>query len=270
MRRNWTRRWPTAAPTVLLMLLWMAASLMLGEYRLVGPVQALRLLYSTALGNELIEAQGGGSNGFAPHVWSTLWHVVIATSTGLTVGLLAALAITQHATLRDTAATFLEAGRTLPPLIFVPFATAAIGASDWVRFISIAFYSSLTIAVYAVAASIRVARQPLELATLLGASRLRRILTVQLPAIVPVLLGPIRLVCAFALGISIVVEYLVAPTGIGRVMKQVGAYSRPDLIIVGVIWTVILALLIDAALVLAFSSTLRWTTRNRLLEWMAR
>jgi NitT/TauT family transport system permease protein/sulfonate transport system permease protein len=242
---------------------------MMGEDRLPDPVRTLRLFVGSAFRNELIAAQGGGSNGFMPHVWSSLWQVLLAASAGCILGLLLALAASQYLITRSLADRLLEVGRTLPPLIFVPFVAAALGASDWIRFISIAFYSCLTIAVYAMNASVRVQQQYSAMAALLGASRVRRVITVQLPAIVPHLLGPLRLVFSFALGISIVVEYLAAGSGIGRAMKELMAYSRADLIVVGVVWTLLLALLFDALLVFALSAAIRWTDRRRLLNWMS-
>jgi len=260
----------SVSPLALIFFVWIGAAFILGPSRLPGPLRTAQLLWVTAFQNEFIAAQGGGSHGFAPHIWSSLWHVVVATSPGVFIGIIFTLAVCQHPGIRSLADTLLEWGRTLPPLLFVPFAAAALGASDLVRFISIGFYSSLTIAVYGMNASSRIPEQYFSMARLLGASRMRRIFTVELPAMIPHMLGPVRLVYAFSLGISIVVEYVAAPSGIGRAMKQVMAYSNAGLIVVGVVWTLILALLLDVTLVLAFSTTMKWTNRRNLLEWIAR
>ena len=86
----------------------------------------------------------------------------------------------------------------------------------------------------------------------------------------PRLLGPVRVVFAFSLGISVVAEYLASPTGIGRVMKLAMAYANVHLIVVGVLWTVIVAFVYDAVTVLFFGFFMRWTGRRQLVEWMAR
>ena len=166
--------------------------------------------------------------------------------------------------------TVLEVIRTVPPLIFVPFAAIALSGSDLVQVASVALYAALMMSVYTFNAIDNVPSNLLHLSALLGASRYRRMVTVQIPAILPSLLGPVRLVLAFSLGISVVAEYLASPTGIGRVMKYAMAYSNSNLIIVGVMWTVMLAFLFDALTVLFFGAFIRWTGRRQLLEWMAR
>jgi ABC-type nitrate/sulfonate/bicarbonate transport system permease component len=94
--------------------------------------------------------------------------------------------------------------------------------------------------------------------------------TIQLPAILPHLLGPVRLVVAFSIGISVVAEYLASPTGIGRVMKYSMAFANVGLIMVGVLWAVALAFVFDAMTVFTIGAFTRWTGRRQLLEWMAR
>jgi len=105
---------------------------------------------------------------------------------------------------------------------------------------------------------------------LLGSSRTRRVLTVQLPSSIPYLIGPLRWVYSFGLGICVVVEYLAADSGIGRAMKEVTAYSRADLIVVGVIWTLVLAFIFDGLLLAMLSAGLEWTDRKALLRWISR
>ena len=257
-------------PLVIGLLLWFIASDALGNNILPSPFVAARLLCQTAFASNLIAAQGGGSHGFAPHVWSTFWHVLAGATEGSLAGLLIALAASQYINSTSVTNKLVEIGRTVPPLIFVPFVAGAFGASDWVRFVSIAFYSAMTISIYALNASLGVQQKYFALASLLGASRMRRVFTVQLPAILPHLVGPLRLIYAFALGISVVVEYLAADSGIGRVMKELLVYSRADLIVVGVIWTLLLALLFDALLVITVSKAIRWTDRGTLLYWLSR
>ena len=264
------RRLQGFAPLGILLLIWVAAAQVLGPGVLPGPARTAALLASSAFHNELLAAQGGGAGGYLPHVWSTFWNVVLATSAGVLAGLFIALAAMQFPFARAAANTFTEWGRTLPPLLFVPFAAAGLGASDLVRFISISFYSGLTVIVYGMNAFTLIPDQYQAMAELLGASRARRILTVQVPAMLPHLAGPIRLIFAFALGISIVAEYLAAGSGIGRAMREFMAYARADLILVGVVWTLLLALLLDAGLVLLLAMAMRWTNRRTLLEWLAR
>jgi ABC-type nitrate/sulfonate/bicarbonate transport system permease component len=67
-----------------------------------------------------------------------------------------------------------------------------------------------------------------------------------------------------------VVEYLAADSGIGHAIRVLVVYSRADLVVVGVIWTLLLALIFDAALVLTLSAGMRWTDRRTLVYWLSR
>jgi ABC-type nitrate/sulfonate/bicarbonate transport system permease component len=264
------RRIRSIAPVAVGLLTWWFAAHVIGENTLPDPRRAALLFAETAFQGNLIAAQGGGSHGMAPHVWSTFWEVSVGASAGCLAGVLIALVASQYVTSMSLTNKLVEIGRTIPPLIFVPFVAGAFGVSDWVRFLSIAFYSAMTISIYALNASVGIQQRYFAMASLLGASRFRRVLTVQVPAILPHLLGPLRLVYAFSLGISVVVEYLAADSGIGHVIRELVVYSRADLIVVGVIWTLLLSLVFDALLVLALSAGIRWTDRRTLIYWLSR
>jgi ABC-type nitrate/sulfonate/bicarbonate transport system permease component len=255
---------------LVLLAIWSAASWLLGSGLLPGPIRAFQLLASSAQADPVISAQGGGSYGYSPHVLSTFWHVFVGAVGGMAVGGATSIAAAQWSFTLTAADTVLEVLRTIPPLIFVPFAAIVFSGSDFVQLASVALYAALMISVYVFNAIDKVPPNLMHLSALLGASRWRRILTVQVPGMLPSLLAPVRLVLAFSLGISVVAEYLASPTGIGRVMKYAMAYSNSDLIIVGVLWTVLLAFVFDALTVLFFSALIRWTGRRQLLEWMAR
>jgi ABC-type nitrate/sulfonate/bicarbonate transport system permease component len=250
---------------LVLLVVWNIASVVLGDVLLPGPIRAFQLLISSAYADSVISAQGGGTYGYSTHVLSTFWHVLAGAVGGMVIGVAASVMAAQWAFTFTAADMVVELIRTVPPLMFVPFAAIAFGGSDLVQLVSVALYACLMMCVYAFNAIDNVSPNLPHLSALLGASRYRRIVT-----ILPSLLGPVRLVLAFSLGISVVAEYLASPTGIGRVMKLAMAYSNSDLIFVGVVWTVMLAFLFDALTVLFFGLFIRWTGRRQLLEWMAR
>lgn len=258
------------APLFLLVAAWSCAAAALREGMLPGPLVTVKALAGSMLYDPLIAAQGGGEHGYAPHVWSTLWHVFVGSVVGIILGLGCTLTAVQGRWGRSAWTTVLELFRTVPPLILVPFVAVPLGTSHLTRIVTVGIYATLTTAVYTSSAVENLPAHYLQLSRLLGARRLRQIITVQLPGVLPGLLGPVRLIFAFGLGISIVVEYLGSPDGIGLIMKAVVAYSRVDLVMVGVLWTVALALCLDAATLLMFSFLLRWTERRQLLEWLGR
>jgi ABC-type nitrate/sulfonate/bicarbonate transport system permease component len=228
----------------------------------------MRVLVDTASASEIVRAQGGGEHGYGPQVISTFWHVALGEMIGIVVGLASALLCSCSRFSRNMLGAVTELGRTVPPLLFVPFAAIVLGVSDWVQIVGVALYSGLLVCLYSLAALVALPLSYSQLATLLGAGELRQVWTVRLPGILPDLLGAVRIAVSYGLGISIVAEYLASPTGIGRVMKYSMAYANVDLIVIGVIWTSVLSFVFDGVIVLVLSVFLKWTRRADLVRWL--
>jgi len=258
------------SPLVTLLAVWTLAAVLLVPGSLPSPVSAVRTLFQTAVADNVIRAQGGGDGGYLPHVWSTCWHVCYGAVLGVLFGGLVSLAAARSSVCRVAFATFLKLLGGLPQLIFVPFVAVVLGPSDTVQVVCVSIFACLTMCPYVLTAVKQVDADYVELGRLLGASQIRSIFLVQIPGILPTLLGPIRLTFAYGIGISVVVEYLVAPSGIGRVMKLGVAYTNVALVFTGVMWAIILAFIFDGLILLIFRPFLRWTERRELIEWLAR
>lgn len=256
-------------PVIGALLAWWFLAELLGPSRLPGPYQSAELFFSTATRDAIIEAQGGGAGGYLPHVASTAGAVLLTVTCSALLGIPLALIIHRRWWLNSLATAVLGLSNGLPPLIFVPFAAISLAGSEHVRTMSIFLYSIMTLLVYALNALSQIDRELIALARLLGAGPVRIALTVQLPAMAPLLLGPLRLIASFALGISVVTEYLVSPSGIGRVMKYALAFSDVGLIVVGVIWAVLIAFAFDVIVILVFSLFLAGSERRALADWLA-
>jgi ABC-type nitrate/sulfonate/bicarbonate transport system permease component len=242
---------------------WAACAWLVGPERLPGPVRTIAALFRTALHDRVIEAQSGESAGYLPHVVSTLYRAGVGYGIGIASGLLLAMATSPFRPTYWLFDTTIEVFRVVPPLIFVPFAAILCGPSYAVEVVSVAIYSGLSMSLYASSALASVPDEYVALGRLLGAGRLRILLNVKLPAILPHLVGPARVIASLGMGIAVVAEYLAVPKGIGRVMNFAVPYARADLILVGVVWTVLLVLLLDAIISLTARFLLRWTMRGR-------
>jgi ABC-type nitrate/sulfonate/bicarbonate transport system permease component len=82
--------------------------------------------------------------------------------------------------------------------------------------------------------------------------------TVVFTAIIPELVGGIRLAIAVSWGIQIVTELVGAQQGMGQVFSMAMPMQALDLIIVGVLWITILAATTDMPLVWAARIVTRW------------
>lgn len=101
----------------------------------------------------------------------------------------------------------------------------------------------------------------LQSATAQGYSSTSRFWTVQLPLAGPVLLANLRVVSVSTVSL-LSVAALIASGGLGRLFTE--GYNRPfiDEIVVGIVFTVLLALLFDAILVVAGRLLMPWSRRR--------
>lgn len=241
---------------------WEIAAFIAGPERFPDVVATVQAMARSLNADHVIEAQGGGAHGFLPHVISTINSFLIGFSSGGLIGFLIALVFYQLPHLRSLTNSTLEFFRVLPPLLVVPFAVCMFKSTEMLPAATVALYTAFTVCVYASNALRNIPANYAILSKLLGSTRFRRIFDVQLPAIVPGLFGGLRVSCVLGLGIAIVTEYLAAPSGIGRVMKFAMSFSRIDLIFVGVVWVVLIALVMEGLISLAMAPLLRWTYRE--------
>jgi ABC-type nitrate/sulfonate/bicarbonate transport system permease component len=155
----------------------------------------------------------------------------------------------------------------VPPLIFIPFAVLLSGSSRTVEVVSIGIYAALAVGLYSLGELINVQPEYIALGRLLGAGQVRLLLTVRLPAILPLLIGPARVIVSLATGIGVVAEFLAVPVGLGRVMKFALSYSRVDLIMVAVLWSAMIVLAIDLLLLVAARLSFRWMESGGGPSW---
>ncbi|MBA2592140.1 MAG: ABC transporter permease subunit [Pseudomonadota bacterium] len=193
-----------------------------------------------------------------PHVLSTLSHLLLGAGLGGLLGSWVALLAYQSMFLRMLVGSLLEGVRVIPPLIIIPFVLIVGGPTEVGQVIVAMVFAALSMFVYAINALENVPRQFRIIGQLLAASRWQIITTVEIPAIVPELLGGARITLALTLGIVVVAEYLGAPSGIGRVLKFAISFSNVELIVVGMMWAGIIGVAGNQALGAIIGVFARW------------
>jgi|SRR5277367_1737148 len=251
-------------PFFVLAAIWEVGAFIAGPSRFPDIAQTFGTVADSLFKEPIIEAQGGGASGFYPHLLATLCGFAGGLFGGVLVGFVMALVIAQSKNLSYLIEPALEFFRALPPLLVIPFAILLCKSNGALQGFTVSIYAAFAVCVYTLNAVRNIAPNYSSLARLLGAGRLRTVLDVQIPAIMPELLGALRVTAALSLGISVVVEYLAAPQGIGRVMKFAISYSRVDLIMAGVIWVILIAIAVDFLISIIFDYILRWSRRGRV------
>ncbi|MYR45249.1 ABC transporter permease subunit [Streptomyces sp. SID5910] len=135
------------------------------------------------------------------------------------------------------------------------------GQTELTVMIPLAVYS-LVVLVPAIVDGVRsVPQETLAAATAMGFGPVRRYLQVQLPIAVPAILAGLRVATASSISLVSVGALIGNQGALGNLLADAQKYDRPELAVNSVLTTAVLAILCDAALVLA---------RTLLTPWMPR
>ena len=252
-------------------LAWLAASDALQRLRLGRAPHALAqtaiwlpvaaLLYSGALDSlSLLQEHANRQDVFGAAGWRHLQIVATALLTALLIGLPLGLAAARHAALSRRLLALLTLIQTVPSialfgLLMAPLAWlgAALPASGiagiglWPAVIALALYALLPIVHGTVAGLRQVPASVIDAATGMGMTRRQRFWRVQVPLALPLLLSALRLSTVQLIGLAVVAA-LIGAGGYGALVFQGLLSSALDLVLLGVLPVVALAVLVDAGL----------------------
>ncbi|MCW7942514.1 ABC transporter permease [Streptomyces hygroscopicus] len=149
----------------------------------------------------------------------------------------------------------------IPSLAFFVVLIDYTGLSETTVMIPLAVYT-LVVLVPAIVDGIRsVPQETLDAADAMGFGPLRRYVQVQLPIAVPAILAGLRVATVSSLSLVSVGTLIGNQGGLGNLLTDAMFYHRPMLAVNSVVTTAVLAILLDAALVLV---------RILLMPWMPR
>ncbi|MGW5045200.1 ABC transporter permease [Streptomyces griseoluteus] len=147
----------------------------------------------------------------------------------------------------------------IPSLAFFVILIDYTGQSEMTVMIPLAVYS-LVVLVPAIVDGVRsVPPETLAAAEAMGLGTVRRYLQVQLPIAVPAIIAGLRVATVSSISLVSVGMLIGNQGALGNMLNDANLYHRPELAVNSVVTTALLAILVDAALVL---------TRNLLTPWM--
>ncbi|MCN9242882.1 ABC transporter permease subunit [Streptomyces sp. RY43-2] len=149
----------------------------------------------------------------------------------------------------------------IPSLAFFVVLIDYTGMSETTVMIPLSVYS-LVVLVPAIVDAVRsVPQETLDAATAMGFGPVRRYLQVQLPIAVPTIIAGLRVATASSISLVSVGMLIGNQGALGNLLHDANIYNRPVYAVNSVVTTAVLAILVDAALVL---------TRVLLTPWMPR
>jgi ABC-type nitrate/sulfonate/bicarbonate transport system permease component len=238
--------------------LWWAIAVAVGPSRLPTPLQQLDAIIEVVWYSPVLAAQPGGSGRLASDLVYTATWCVVGVVVGGGLGVATGLGMARSLAVRSLLALPIEVFRTVPPLAAVPFVLMWLGPSAVTQFLVLVFYSFLRLVINAVEAVRNVPPILMQFSRTLGATPGQVFRTVVLPAIVPELVGGMRVAFAASWGLQIVVELLGSPAGIGKLFAYLVPLLRPDLIIALIVWVTLVAVALDQCVLVPL---VRWSTR---------
>jgi ABC-type nitrate/sulfonate/bicarbonate transport system permease component len=254
------RAYPWCALGILIALLvWELAAHALGPYRLPSLAVIVSQLFPLLTESQTLSFQGGGSDGYWPHLLHTIGFTLAASAIGVVSGVTFGLAMSRSVWFRAVTEVPVELLRTIPPLAAIPFILIWIGPGNPAQILMVSYYVFVMMVVTTLNAAANVAPILPTFAATLGASDNRIFRTVILPAMTPTVVGGIRVAVGVAWGVQIVAELMGGRYGMGRVFSAMISFQALDAIVVGIIWISLAAAVVDLILVVSIRRITRWT-----------
>jgi ABC-type nitrate/sulfonate/bicarbonate transport system permease component len=252
-RFDWQRLWPLASLGTLLVvgcIWWLLTSglSIVKPLYFPAPVEVISSLIR--LGPSLL------ADGMA-----TLMRVVVSWMLGSALGVLAGLVMVRSRIAYFILTPIVEALRPVPPVALIPFVILWFGIGDSGKIFLAALGCFMVMAINTIVAADNVAPVYLRAARSLGATQNQVYRTVILPAIVPQLVGGLRIGAALAFAIVVAAEFLGAKNGIGTLIMLASRTLNTPVVLLGTIVIGLEAFLLERVI--------RWFSL-RLTSWAER
>lgn len=248
--------WWAACSISAILAIWLAAVLFSPR-----PTTLFKLISDfsqSATSNRHLVAQSIGDGNLTSSAIETAGTSLVGMCIGLVSTILIALATTFVAPLYQAIRPLVSLLRIVPPLILLPLifvVTSQVGYRSYTIVAIYAFVSLLPIAqdrIYQTnPVHIYIYRHS-------GGSFIGEVVFVRLRSAVVGLVDPIRLAWAFTLGVTVILEYLGSPDGLGRAMKIGMGYSSLSLIVNAAVCVVVIGALGDLAITISTLPLTRW------------
>jgi ABC-type nitrate/sulfonate/bicarbonate transport system permease component len=248
----------TAAGIVAFLAAWWALSVGLGEIRMPSPLSTLKALVLSFHGSDVLRAYGAGSGGYLPHVWYSIRVAAGGTALGIALGVGLAVLMTWSRRVSLFLTPGIEALRTVPPLAAAPFFLMWFGPGWASQLGLIVVFASLRLVIFTLEAIRNVPPIHQYYAMTLGANRRQLLRTVVAPAIVPELIGAVRVAIATAWGLQVVGELLGTTMGIGKLFNVLSMLLATADILALVLWLTAIAIVTDIVITRLARHATRW------------
>jgi len=189
-------------------------------------------------------------------IWFAAWQhfslVVQSLILAIVISLLIAFLVYRSPRLSSVANGVSAVGLTIPSFALIGILIAPLGFGVAPSVVVVTFFAALPILRNAVVGLSNIDQSIVESARGVGMSRLRTLLTIELPLAWPIILTGVRISAQMVMGIAAVAAYALGP-GLGGFifsgLSRLGGANSLESVVVGVVGVVILAFILDLLLV---------------------
>ncbi|RCI77226.1 ABC transporter permease [Brucella anthropi] len=196
-------------------------------------------------------------------VLATLLRVAIGFTLGVALGLALGLLMSYSKKAQYFFDPLIESMRPVPVVAMIPFFLMWFGIGETGKLLLITLGVFAIIVVSTVEAVRNVPEIYIKAAHSLGASKAQRFRTIIIPAIVPELVGPLRVAAALSFTLVVAAEFMGAQAGLGYRILEARRLFNTDVILLGITIIGILSAIADAAIRYFTAYLTRWSGRAK-------
>lgn len=242
----------------LMLAVWSLAAAATEPVRIPSPILVFDAIRQNLVEIRALEFASFGTGGIIQNLTFTAVNVLIGVATGAGAGFVIGLLIGRVRLIRNLLEPPLLFVGTVPVLVLLPFLSLWFGTGRLATNGMVIFYTMVTVAVVTQQATTNISNHYDNYALSLGASSTRVLLQVVRPAVIPEVLGAVRVALAFGWGFQAIAEVLGGQIGAGRVIRVYAQYAATAEILSIVFSVGILAVVVDGIVAGIGRWVVRW------------
>lgn len=195
------------------------------------------------------------------HISGSMYRILLGFGIGSTLGILIGFPIGWNKTFGEILEPVIEFIRPMPPLALIPLFILWFGIGMKSKLILISFGCCVILVVNTIEAVRNIDPLYVNAARTLGARGFKLFRTILFPAIIPNIMGGIRVAASTSFGMNVAAEFMGTRAGFGYLIIEGRRFIMTDLLFVGIF------------LITFFSMLVNWIIKrieSRLTKWVPR
>ena len=195
-------------------------------------------------------------------ILATVGRVLGGLSLGVALGIGLGLLMSYNKKIFFFCDPLIESMRPVPVIAMIPFFLLWFGIAETGKLLLVTTGVFTIMVVSTVEAVKNVPRIYIRAAATLGASRNQIFRTIVLPAIIPSLIGSLRVAAALSFTLVVAAEFMGAQSGLGFLIMDARRLFNPDIIMLGIVLFGLLSAILDTLIRKTTTYITRWTERT--------